>query len=203
MDLLYTILCLPVLSCRYRPRSPEGKDKSSSLNGTTGTVLAGAGASTGVGNNNSSNDDLQQQTSPDGHGAPGTKSPTAPVNDSQSANDSSKWPFKPGVHLHINGLHSLGKSVSTAAKGFSYGTKHSTNQLTGAAKGLGGNVIINTCTVESSMLNGKAAGREITEQFYLLPSSFGPLLIFVHRSKQQHRSSDLPIQIHVVSVFIF
>lgn len=39
-----------------------------------------------------------------------------------------KWPVKPGVHLHVNGLHSLGKSVKPI-NGFSYGTKPSSSTL--------------------------------------------------------------------------
>jgi len=39
-----------------------------------------------------------------------------------------KWPIKPGVHLHVNGLHSLGKCAKPI-NGFSYGTKNSTSTL--------------------------------------------------------------------------
>ena len=41
-----------------------------------------------------------------------------------------KWPIRPGVHVHVNGLHALGGIATVAggsvAPGFSYGAKNST-----------------------------------------------------------------------------
>ncbi|XP_035702981.1 uncharacterized protein LOC110843952 isoform X2 [Folsomia candida] len=89
-------------------QNPDGKDVSTST--------------LGAGNNNNT------RTSPPP--PPPPKPPTTPPVDPEGDNSTnqSKWPVKPGVHLHVNGLHSLGKIVKPI-NGFSYGTKHSTSTL--------------------------------------------------------------------------
>jgi len=85
--------------------SPEGKD-------LTGSVDGGA-----VGAQPAAHDTPQSPA----------QDPNASNNNTTTQSDSNngQWPIKPGVHLHINGLHSLGKSVNKPVNGFSYGTKHS------------------------------------------------------------------------------
>jgi hypothetical protein len=90
--------------------SPEGKDVS--------TSTTGGGNITNNNNGNNNNNG----------GSPGAASGAGTPSSNNSGTNQPKWPIKPGVHLHVNGLHSLGKSVKPI-NGFSYGTKHSTSTL--------------------------------------------------------------------------
>ena len=89
--------------------SPEGKDLSTLSGGGTLDSESSSLERGGLSGPNSSEN--RQSTTPGG--------------------DSSKWPFKPGVHLHVNGLSSLGKSVGNKpVSGFSYGTNKPTSTST-------------------------------------------------------------------------
>lgn len=99
----FYFLCLSFACslCLAHNNSPEGKDVSTS--------------SAGGGNNNN-------------NGNSGGSGPGSGATGADNSTNQPKWPIKPGVHLHVNGLHSLGKSVKPI-NGFSYGTKHSTSTL--------------------------------------------------------------------------
>ena len=107
--------------------SPEGKqDLSGSGGGCGGTR----------GNNSNNNNGTQpavttmnqSQMSNGQLTVSQTGTPTTTATNTATATPIAKWPIKPGVHLHVNGLHSLGKSVKPI-NGFSYGTKLSTSTL--------------------------------------------------------------------------
>ncbi|CAL8111067.1 unnamed protein product [Orchesella dallaii] len=123
--------------------NPEGKqDLSDSAGGIGGALAApthavSTPASSNNNNNNNCDDDTDTATaaatSPPsspamGNGGGGSSSGGDAATDQPPQQTTPKWPVKPGVHLHVNGLHSLGKSVKPI-NGFSYGTKPSTSTL--------------------------------------------------------------------------
>lgn len=40
-----------------------------------------------------------------------------------------KWPIRPGVHVHVNGLHVLNNSSSEIVAGFTYGARSSSEDI--------------------------------------------------------------------------
>jgi len=114
--LLFSCVSYRLFSPLLSPSSPEGKDVS--------TSTAGGGNSN---NNNNGNNNGGTNNNNNNGGGGSSPAGTTPSSATSSAVQP-KWPIKPGVHLHVNGLHSLGKSVKPI-NGFSYGTKHSTSTL--------------------------------------------------------------------------
>jgi len=127
--------------------SPDGKQDLSDSAAGIGTALVSTStthaitASNNNNNNISCDDNTTTPSSPvlggasNGNGVTGGESSGGAAAAAGTSSDdpppqqtTPKWPIKPGVHLHVNGLHSLGKSAKPI-NGFSYGTKPSSSTL--------------------------------------------------------------------------
>lgn len=86
------------------------------------------GAGVGEGDGGGTGDGSGGGNSSGGAAAAATAAGTTSDDQPPPQQTTPKWPVKPGVHLHVNGLHSLGKSVKPI-NGFSYGTKPSSSTL--------------------------------------------------------------------------
>jgi hypothetical protein len=113
-----------------------------------------------------------------------TQKPEKPENSENGKTSGSKpvhkWPIRPGVHVHVNGLHALGgistvNAAPTDISGFSYGAKNSTGGSgSETSHNDSGNPIPNsgddsepekvakgTCTDSTESVNKEKAGQNI------------------------------------------